>query len=68
MKEDGKSKRAIDKHVYHLSMCTLCGLCIKTCPSKALEYGQDFEHAVFTRDKLTKILNKPGSTLMKGVE
>lgn len=68
MKEDGKSKRALDKHVYHLSMCTLCGLCIKTCPSKALEYGQEFEHAVFNRDRLTKILNKPGSTLMKGVE
>lgn len=62
---EGKTERIIDKHVYHLSMCTLCGLCIKTCPSDALAYGQEFEHAVFDRSKLTKVLNKPGSTLKK---
>lgn len=66
--EDGKKKRAIDKHIYHLGMCTFCGLCVKTCPSLALAFSQDFEHAVFDRRKLNKILNKPGSTLMKGVE
>ncbi|MCX6273114.1 MAG: 4Fe-4S binding protein [Bacteroidetes bacterium] len=66
--EDGKKKRAIDQHIYHLDMCTFCELCIKSCPSKALVWGQEFEHAVYDRSKLTKILNKPGSTLMKGVE
>lgn len=66
--EEGKKKRAIDKHIYRLGMCTFCGLCIKTCPSNALAYGQEFEHAVFDRNKLTKVLNKDGSTLMKGVE
>lgn len=66
--EDGKKKRAIDKHIYRLGMCTFCGLCVKTCPSNALAFGQKFEHAVFDRTKLTKVLNKEGSTLMKGVE
>lgn len=66
--EEGKKKREIDKHIYHLDMCTFCGLCIKTCPSDALAWGQEFEHAVFDRDKLTKVLNNPGSKLMKGVE
>lgn len=66
--EEGKKKRIIDKHIYHLDMCTFCGLCIKVCPSNALAWGQEFEHAVFDRTKLTKVLNKPGSTLMKGVE
>jgi NADH-quinone oxidoreductase subunit I len=66
--EDGKKKRAIDKHIYRLGMCTFCALCVKTCPSKALAFSQEFEHAVFDRKKLTKILNKEGSTLMKGVE
>lgn len=63
--EEGKMVKVIDKHIYHLSMCTFCELCIKTCPSNALAWGQDFEHAVFDRTKLTKVLNKPGSSLKK---
>jgi NADH-quinone oxidoreductase subunit I len=66
--EDGKRKKAIDKHIYHLGMCSMCGLCVKTCPSNALKFGNEFEHAVFNRTKLTKVLNQEGSTLMKGVE
>ncbi len=66
--EDGKKKRAIEKHIYRLGMCSFCALCVKTCPSKALEFSQEFEHAVFDRTKLVKVLNKPGSSLMKGVE
>jgi len=65
---EGKKKRIIDKHIYHLSMCTFCSLCIKTCPSDALVWGQKFEHAVFDRTKLTKILNKPGSSIIKDIE
>jgi len=66
--EDGKTERIIDKHIYHLSMCTFCELCIKTCPSDALAWGQDFEHAVFNKSKLTKQLNQAGSTLKKVVK
>ena len=65
---DGKKKRIIDRHIYHLSMCTFCSLCIKTCPSNALAWGQQFEHAVFDRARLTKVLNKPGSSIIKGIE
>jgi NADH-quinone oxidoreductase subunit I len=66
--DDGKKKRAIDKHIYRLSMCTFCALCVKSCPSNALAFSQEFEHAVFNRALLIKVLNKPGSQLMKGVE
>ena len=66
--EDGKPKRIIDKHIYHLGMCTFCGLCVKNCPSNALGFSQEFEHAVFDRSKLNKVLNKPGSSIIKGVE
>lgn len=66
--EDGKKKKVIDKHIYRLSMCTFCALCVKTCPSNALAFSQEFEHAVFNRDLLVKVLNKPGSQLMKGTE
>ena len=68
MTPDGKEVRVIDKHVYHLGMCTFCGLCVKTCPSNALAFGQEFENAVFDRTKLTKILNKPGSSIKKEVK
>lgn len=65
---EGKTERIIDKHIYHLSMCVFCGLCIKSCPSKAITWGQDFEHAVFDRQKLTKVLNMPGSSMKKEVK
>jgi NADH-quinone oxidoreductase subunit I len=66
--EDGKKKKAIDKHIYHLGMCTLCNLCIRACPSDAIKMGQNFEHAVWDRSELTKVLNQPGSKLMEGVK
>jgi NADH-quinone oxidoreductase subunit I len=66
--EEGKKKRELEKHIYHLGMCSFCALCVKTCPSQALAFSQEFEHAVFNRAKLNKVLNKEGSSLMKGVE
>jgi NADH-quinone oxidoreductase subunit I len=66
--EEGKSVKVLDTYIYHLSMCTFCGLCVKTCPSDAIIFGQEFEHAVFDRQKLTKVLNQPGSSLKKEVK
>ncbi|MBK6346444.1 MAG: 4Fe-4S binding protein [Bacteroidales bacterium] len=66
--EDGKKKRAIDQHIYHLGMCTFCNLCVKACPTGAIVMGQNFEHAVWDRSTLTKVLNQPGSKIMEGVK
>jgi NADH-quinone oxidoreductase subunit I len=66
--EDGKKKRAIDQHIYHLGMCTFCNLCVKACPTGAIVMGQKFEHAVWDRSLLTKVLNQPGSKIMEGVK
>ena len=65
---EGKKKKAIDKLVYHLELCTMCNLCVEACPSDAIKMAQTFEHSVFDRNKLTKILNKPESKIMDGVE
>jgi NADH-quinone oxidoreductase subunit I len=65
---EGKKKKAIDKLVYHLELCTMCNLCIEACPSDAIKMAQTFEHSVFDRNKLTKVLNNPGSRIMDGVE
>lgn len=65
---EGKKKKAIDKLVYHLELCTMCNLCVIACPSDAIVMAQTFEHSVFDRAQLTKILNNPGSKIMDGVE
>lgn len=65
---EGKKKKAIDKLVYHLELCTMCNLCIVACPSDAIKMAQTFEHSVFDRSQLTKVLNNPGSKIMDGVE
>lgn len=54
---DGKKKRKLDKYMYDLGSCTFCMLCVTTCPQNALEFSNDFEQAVFTRDALVKQLN-----------
>jgi NADH-quinone oxidoreductase subunit I len=65
---DGKKKKAVDKLVYHLELCTMCNLCVEACPSDAIKMAQNFEHSTFDRNSLTKVLNKPGSKIMEGVE
>ena len=64
---EGKKKKIIDQHIYHLGMCTLCNLCVKSCPSDAIVMGQNFEHAVFDRSELTKVLNRPGSRITQEI-
>ncbi len=54
---DGKKKRKLDTYMYDLGSCVFCQLCVSTCPQDALEFSNDFEQAVFTREKLVKKLN-----------
>lgn len=54
---DGKKKKKLDRYVYDLGSCTFCQLCVVTCPTNALQFSNDFEQAVFTREKLVKKLN-----------
>lgn len=65
---EGKKKKVIDKHIYNLGMCTLCNLCIRSCPSDAIVMDQTFEHAVWDRSKLIKVLNQPGSQVMQDIK
>lgn len=54
---DGKKKRKLDKYMYDLGSCTFCELCVTTCPFDAIEFSNDFEQAVFNREKLVQQLN-----------
>lgn len=53
----GKPKKKLDKYFYDLGSCTFCQLCVTSCPTGAIAFDNDFEQAVFTRDKLVKLLN-----------
>ena len=59
----GKEKRVLDKYLYDLGSCTFCDLCTSTCPQDAIAFTPAFEHSMFTRSKLVKLLNKEGSKL-----
>ena len=52
----GKKKK-LDRYIYDLGSCTFCQLSATTCPTGALRFNNDFETAVYTRDKLIMKLN-----------
>ena len=54
---DRKKKKKLEKYIYDLGSCTFCQLCVQNCPTHALDFSNDFEQAVFTRDQLVKKLN-----------
>jgi len=64
-KEKEKKKKVLDRYIYDMGSCTFCSLCTIACPQDAIEWSNNFEHAVYTRPKLYYRLNKPGSSLMK---
>lgn len=55
--ETGKKKKVLKKYQYDLGSCMFCQLCVNVCPSDAIRFDTLFEHAVFDREKLVKILN-----------
>ena len=63
--EEGKKKKVLTRYEYDLGSCLYCQLCVRSCPHGAIEFDTKFEHAVFTREKLVRRLNREGSTLVK---
>ena len=56
--ETGKPKRRLARYEYDLGSCMFCQLCVNACPHDAIRFSTAFEHAVYTRSKLVKTLNK----------
>jgi NADH-quinone oxidoreductase subunit I len=55
--ETGKKKKVMRKYQYDLGSCMFCRLCVNVCPTGAIAFDTKFEHAVFNRDRLVKMLN-----------
>ncbi|MDI9338063.1 MAG: NADH-quinone oxidoreductase subunit I [Alphaproteobacteria bacterium] len=66
--EAGKKKKALDVFVYHLELCTMCGLCVEACPTAAIYMKNSYEHSTFDRHTLLRKLNQEGSKLQSGIE
>ncbi len=54
---DGKKRKKLVKYMYDLGSCTFCQLCVQSCSTHAISFSNEFEQAVFTREKLVKQLN-----------
>lgn len=61
---EGKAEKSLSAYHYDLGRCLFCELCVRTCPHQALRFVNGYENAVFTREKLHGVLNKPGSSLL----
>ena len=56
--EDGKKKKFLVKYEYNLGSCMFCMLCVNARPHNAIQFTNDFENAVFQKEKLVMTLNK----------
>ncbi|MDR0393670.1 MAG: 4Fe-4S binding protein [Tannerella sp.] len=63
--ETGKKKKVLRKYQYDLGSCMFCRLCVNVCPADAIAFDTKFEHAVFNKEKLVKILNGTDAPEMK---
>lgn len=63
--EEGKKKRVLLKYEYNLGSCMFCQLCVNACPHDAICFSNEFENAVFEKEKLLLTLNREGSTVVK---
>lgn len=62
---DGKKKKILARYHYDLGSCMFCQLCVNACPHDAITFDQNFEHAVFNREKLVLTLNHAGSKVIE---
>jgi NADH-quinone oxidoreductase subunit I len=46
----------IDRYVYELGACMMCGLCVDACPFDAIEMSHEYELATRDHDDLVRVL------------
>ena len=56
--DTGKRKKKLVDYQYNLGDCMFCQLCTNACNFGAIEFTNDFENSVFSRDALVLHLDK----------
>jgi NADH-quinone oxidoreductase subunit I len=51
-----EGRKHIDRYVYELGACMMCGLCVEACPFQAIEMSHEYELATPSHDDLTRVL------------
>jgi NADH-quinone oxidoreductase subunit I len=46
----------IDRYVYEIGACMMCGLCVEACPFDAIEMSQEYELATRHSEDLVRVL------------
>ncbi|NSW87243.1 MAG: 4Fe-4S binding protein [Syntrophobacteraceae bacterium] len=49
VKEQAKSPKVATHYVIDFTRCSLCGLCVETCPTQTLEYSKEYDLVGETR-------------------
>jgi len=47
-KREGVKGKVLTEYLLDFTKCSLCGICVEVCPTKALDYSNDYELAGFT--------------------
>jgi NADH-quinone oxidoreductase subunit I len=46
----------IDRYIYEVGACMMCGLCVAACPFDAIEMSHEYELATIEREDLVRVL------------
>jgi NADH-quinone oxidoreductase chain I len=62
-KREGETKNILTAYHLDFTRCSLCGICVEVCPTRALDFSDEYELAGFTREEYHfNLLEQPEET------
>ena len=55
-KPAGAKKKLADCFVLDFTKCSLCGICVESCPVGALDFSRDYALAAFSKDGFNRMI------------
>lgn len=50
-KVEGSKQKVLSRYTLDFTTCSLCGLCVETCPTDALEFSKEYNLAGYKREE-----------------